>query len=88
LFYFILERIERIVPESVEPSTQLSQTLGIDVIHATCSFGSVFHETRFLQGFKVLRYSRPAHRQTRRQFADRLRAPAKSLEHSSSRRIA
>ena len=61
-FDFCLERIERHVPELIEPRTQGAEPLRVDVVHATGAGGLIDDEASVLEYFQVLRDCGPADR--------------------------
>ena len=83
----MFECIERAAPKLIEPAPQFAQAVRINAIHPACSFSPIEHETRFLQGFEMLRYSGATHRQCGGNYPHRGRAVAQPLEHGAAGRV-
>src|SRR5258708_28324541 len=54
----LLEGLERVVPELIEPAAQFAESMRIDVVHAARAFGSIGHQSRLLQRLQMLRDGR------------------------------
>ena len=83
-FGLVLERVQGLIPEPVQPAAQFAQAVGIDEIHAARAFGAVEHQAGILECLQVLRHRRAADRQSRGQFAHRARTLAQALEHAAA----
>jgi hypothetical protein len=53
-FHFGFERVERGVPELIEPASECAEALGIDVVHAARACGLVGDQARFFEDLQVL----------------------------------
>src|SRR5271156_5865114 len=82
-FRFLLECIERIRPEFIEPSTQGAEPIGIDPIHAPGALRAIDHEASLLQRRKMLRDGRTADGETRRDRTDRRGTRTQRLEYGA-----
>ena len=87
-FDFLLESVERAVPESVEPAAELAEAVRIDVIDTASAVGTIRNESRQLQRLEMLRDSRPTDRQIRRHLTHRGRAAAQPFEDGTTSRVA
>jgi len=83
----MLERVESVPPELVEPASQFAETVRIDAVDTARPFRSIDHETRVFQGFEVLRDGRAAHRQRDGNHPHRGRAVAQPLEYGAASRV-
>ena len=54
LLHFRFEGLERRVPELVEPAAERAEALGVDVVHATRTFGLVGDQAGFFEDFEML----------------------------------
>src|SRR5215471_19024302 len=86
-FDFFGKRLQRGVPELIEPFAQRAETLRIDRIDPARALGAIRDQARFLEHAQMLRHRRPAYRQAVRDLADRFRAGAQLLKHAPPRRI-
>jgi len=87
-FDFLFERCERLTAELIQPALKCAETLRIDVVDAPRPRRSIVDESRQLQRFEVLRYRRPADRQSLGNDAHGLRADTQPLEDLAPRRVA
>jgi hypothetical protein len=81
------EGVEGVIPEPVEPGTDLSQTVRVDLVDTPRPVRPIGDQAGLLEDLQMLRDGRPADRKAVGQLAHGERPARKALKHLTSGRI-